>query len=124
MNRKFKPITGALIAGLIGVANATCYVETSYVCHNADPNYWLQYQWEQDCNGGVGDYSYVYPSSDWYGWNLHETASGGNTGTLPWTCSGPAKLHNCFDGKDYDVGTWSNSGWGSGQRVNYGSPSC
>lgn len=124
MNRKLRPIAGALIVGLIGVANAACYYETSYVCQTADPNAWLQYSYDPSCDGGAGGWNYVYPSSDWYGWNLHVTSSGGHKGLMPWSCSGPAKLHNCLDGKDYDAGIWSNSGWGSGNRVDPTTPPC
>jgi hypothetical protein len=32
MKKKLTPITGAIIVGLVGYANATCYQQTSYVC--------------------------------------------------------------------------------------------
>ena len=64
MTKKLKPITGALIAGLIGVAHATCWFETSYVCATPDDVVGTLFQ----CN----NWADLRPTSNWYGWDLNE----------------------------------------------------
>jgi hypothetical protein len=64
MRKQLKPIAGALIAGLIGVAHATCWFETSYVCATPDTDAGLY------CACGGCDT--MHPTSNWYGWDLNE----------------------------------------------------
>ena len=118
MRKRLQPINGVLLAGLIGAAYATCYYELTSVCASTT---------DELTGGGIwvgNNFHQIYPKVNWYKHNVYTTGSGGNTGLNPnqSECSGPAKLHNGRDGRDYDVGEM-----GTGEfydTVNYGSPSC
>ncbi len=86
MNSNLIPITGALIAGLIGAAGAGCYTEMSYVCATA--NITLVEYFELPC----GDWASMYPTIDWGGIMETKTDVNGvlvNVNQLNY-CSGPA----------------------------------
>src|SRR2546426_10383066 len=112
MKRKLKPIVGALVVGLIGVAQATCYYETSFVCLTANT-----------LVGSISSgncFAWIYSYTDWYGWNLNTAQSGYDKQTTPITCEGKAYYDWC-DGHRYFI--HSNDGSGvQYYRVNYNSP--
>ena len=105
MRKKLKPITGALIAGLIGFAHATCWFETSYVCATTD-------QWVgQIYQCGWAD---MYPTSNWYGWNLNEAEPPPTTTYSAYNveyCHGTAHYFNWCTMSDQTISPVYTSDW-------------
>lgn len=89
--RKLVPISGALVAGLIGVAEA-CYNETSYVCAPVGT---------QEGNICLGNPPLCCPAyfaaTDWIDWNVTYEYGTGNPLNLsvPVYCHGPAYYDDC-----------------------------
>jgi len=114
--KQLKPIVCGLVAGLIGVANATCYWESSYVCepYNTD----VMSVCYSDCCATAKT------TSDWYGWTLYQSDTyvpGTNTGTKSVYCSGQATYLDCHSGQRMYI----NGSVGSPfTKVDYSSPLC
>lgn len=91
MTRQLKPIVGALMAGLIGVAQATCYYEDSYVCKEQDS----QVGWHDSGCGSLP----TYALTNWYAWQQHSTEQTGpdrytSVQSTTYYCSGTIYYEN------------------------------
>ncbi len=93
MNTKLKPIAGALIVGLIGIAHAACYFEQSYVCLANGQGSGTYY------NSGCQD-SEISATSDWIGWNTfrcYDPDTDPDCGAWPGNsgqCQGPGRYYD------------------------------
>ena len=85
MNAKLIPIAGALVAGLVGVADA-CYYESSYVCKEHD-TYLFTIQ--------LGCWPNVYALGDWIGWSTSYGPGGNPVDSTPLYCTGTGYYTRC-----------------------------
>lgn len=118
MNRSLKPISGALLLGLVGTAYANCYYELSSVCKS--PDELLGYGvYQGSC------YDEIRAKITWYNWTVYDANSNGHTGLLaPDDCHGPAYYYNCVSMQRSDIAGDIHDTSISSQRVNYSSPAC
>ena len=116
MNKKLIPVAGAVIAGLIGVAEA-CYYETSYVCASGGET--VAY-YNPTRSGHCGAQP-VRAATDWIGW-LDWYTSGGEVLDYdhPQYCSGPAYFYDCTTSENVYIDNVSDFTTGPTYRVAYG----
>lgn len=119
MKRQLKPIAGALIAGLVGFAQAQCYYETSYVCQNPDPVNPVAYV-NYGPGNGWANWVPAYATTTWYLWNNNSTSSGYNLKLQKTACAGPATYQDPYTLQPYNLTT--GNGLYQDYRVNYSSP--
>lgn len=114
MNAKLIPVAGALVVGLIGVAEA-CYYETSYVCKSEGTQIGY-YAPSSGCSGVP-----VYTATDWMDWEDFYT-SGGEVLDYdnPSYCEGPAYFTDCKSSQRVNLDTVTDSTTDASYRVAYG----
>ncbi len=87
MKRKLIPVAGALIAGLVGVAEA-CWYEYSIVCEKQDAL--IGYIIYGNCINRE-----VHAATDWIGWATYYGTDGSPLQNNPTYCHGPAYFYDC-----------------------------
>ncbi len=94
MKRKLIPIAGALIAGLVGVAEA-CYYEYSTICERQDTVVGYVYQCDR--------FLEIKAATDWIGWVQYYGTDGSPLENTLSYCHGPGYYYDCRSGQRVDI---------------------